>query len=127
MNIVTTYDVIACFSCGSLFAVPESVNDEWLRSGRSFYCPNGHSQHYTESTEKRLQAAKDRAARLAASLDQERAAHDATERSRRAIKGQVTRVKRRVANGVCPCCSRSFADLHAHMTTKHPDYASADV
>ena len=38
------------------------------------------------------------------------------------MKGQVTRIKKRVANGVCPCCNRTFKDLAAHMSTQHPDY-----
>jgi hypothetical protein len=29
---------------------------------------------------------------------------------------------RRVGNGVCPCCSRSFTNLKRHIRSKHPDY-----
>lgn len=41
-------------------------------------------------------------------------------------RGQLTKLKRRVSNGVCPCCNRSFADLHRHMTEKHPDYLTSE-
>jgi hypothetical protein len=34
----------------------------------------------------------------------------------------VTKLKQRVANGVCPCCHRSFVNLHRHMAGQHPDY-----
>ena len=122
-SVTTTYTVIDCCSCGALFAVPTDVNDELVDSGRSFCCPNGHSQSYTNSTARQLQKAKDDLAREQARHDQTRADRDATERSRRATKGQLTRVKNRVAKGVCPCCNRSFEDLAAHMTTKHPEYA----
>ena len=27
-----------------------------------------------------------------------------------------------MANGVCPCCNRSFENLRNHMHTQHPDY-----
>lgn len=40
-------------------------------------------------------------------------------------KGVVTRTRNRIANGVCPCCDRSFTNLQRHMASKHPDYAHA--
>ena len=89
--------------------------------GRSFYCPNGHSLSYKgtrHKLERDLKTAKDRAAR-------ERALRDQAEASLRATKGVVTKQRKRlerVANGVCPCCNRSFRDLKRHMQTKHPDY-----
>ncbi len=119
---MTTYTVVDCFKCGCLFAVPAQVNDELVRTGRNFFCPNGHSQHYTDSTDKRLREERERSARLAARLDQAQAAREAAERRVSAARGQVTKIKNRVANGVCPCCNRTFADLAAHMKTKHPDY-----
>jgi hypothetical protein len=121
-SVVTTYVIIDCFKCGALFGLPNDVNDELLARGRTFYCPNGHGQHYTNSLQKQLQDERDRSARLNARLDQERAHSNAVERSRRATKGQLTKVKKRVANGVCPCCNRSFADLAAHMKSQHPNY-----
>jgi len=45
-----------------------------------------------------------------------------TKRQKAAAKGQLTKTKRRVANGVCPCCNRTFADLSAHMHGQHPEY-----
>lgn len=123
-NVLTTYVVIDCCQCGALFGIPNDVDDELLRTGRSFYCPNGHPQHYTESTETKLQAERDKNARITAQLDQMRADRDAMERSRNATKGQLTKVKKRVASGVCPCCNRTFADLAAHMANKHPKYVA---
>lgn len=122
LNILTTYAVIDCCKCGCLFAIPDQVNDELISSGKKFYCPNGHSQHYTESTETKLKKERDKNARLTARLDQEKAAAAALDRQRAAMKGQVTKIKKRVANGVCPCCNRTFKDLAAHMSTQHPDY-----
>jgi hypothetical protein len=39
--------------------------------------------------------------------------------SARAYKGHNTRIKNRIKNGVCPFCNRSFADVRAHMASKH--------
>ncbi len=44
----------------------------------------------------------------------------------KALKSEITKrrkIEKRVANGVCSCCNRQFSDLHAHMKTKHKDYA----
>ena len=122
----TTYEVVDCPRCGQLFAITEEYVARRRDDGKTFYCPSGHSMSYTDTTQRQLQRERDRSARLAAQLDQARAERDATERRRRATKGQLTRVKNRVANGVCPCCNRSFSDLARHMESQHPDYATAD-
>jgi len=41
----------------------------------------------------------------------------------KAIRGELTKLKKRVTNGVCPCCHRSFQNLRRHMATKHPNEA----
>lgn len=122
MQVTTTYTIIDCFKCGTLFALPDQVNDELVRTGRNFFCPNGHQQHYSESTEAKLKTERDRVARLNARLDQERAERAAAERRASAARGQITKIKKRVANGVCPCCNRTFKDLGRHMSSQHPDY-----
>lgn len=115
----TKLEVEVC-TCGVLFAAPEHMLDKRREDGKSFYCPNGHSLVYGSENAKlkaQLQRERDRAGRLAARLDQ-------TEASRRAYKGQATRIKNRVSKGVCPCCNRSFRDLARHMKSKHPDFAA---
>lgn len=47
---------------------------------------------------------------------------NAAQRALRATKGRLTKTKKRIANGVCPCCNRHFVNLERHMTGKHPDY-----
>lgn len=130
--VTQTYTVIHCGECG----VPFALNDEFIRERRNdhktWYCPNGHSRYYPEKNE--TEQAKAQVARLQRQLANrdedlraERAAHKVTERRRAAAKGQLTKTKKRVANGVCPCCNRTFADLARHMAGKHPDYAYAVV
>jgi hypothetical protein len=123
IHVTTTFTVLDCCKCGTLFAVPDQVDEELIRTGRQFYCPNGHSQSYTESTEEKLRKAEDALARERARSDQLKADRDAADRRASAARGQVTKIRNRVARGVCPCCNRTFADLAAHMLTKHPDYA----
>ena len=114
-----------CISCGIEFGVPNEFDDRRRRDGKSFHCPNGHAQSYGESDAARLKAEREKTARLSARLEQERAACAALERRAAAARGQVTKIKKRIANGVCPCCNRTFSDLADHMATKHPDYVTS--
>jgi hypothetical protein len=38
--------------CGLTFYVPRGWHDQRLSNGKSFYCPNGHSQHFTGEIDK---------------------------------------------------------------------------
>jgi hypothetical protein len=54
----------------------------------------------------------------------ERAVRDLLEQeenSHRATRGHLTRVKKRVQNGVCPKCNRTFQNLQRHMASQHGD------
>jgi hypothetical protein len=126
IRLQTEYLLHTCQTCGVPFAVTDGYDDRRREDGRTFYCPNGHSLTYRDTLHKQLTAAQEQLARERARHDQTRAERDAIERQRRATKGQLTKVRKRVANGVCPCCNRSFADLAAHMATKHPDYAKRE-
>lgn len=79
----------------------------------------GHSWVYKgENLEQKLKRREDELARTRADRDQVKA-------SNRALKGVVTRTKKRVGNGVCPCCNRTFQQLARHMEAKHPEYADS--
>ena len=47
---------------------------------------------------------------------------DAEQRAHSATKGQLTRARKRAANGVCPCCHRSFENVARHVAKQHPDF-----
>jgi hypothetical protein len=113
-----------CCDCGVMFAMPEALRERALQhrgpAGHQFYCPNGHAQHYLGKTDLekanvQLQWERERAARLSAELEQ-------TTASLRAQRGVTTKLKKRIAGGVCPCCKRSFKDLYRHMAGRHPDF-----
>ena len=54
--------------------------------------------------------------------DQTRADRDHIEAKRRGEKAAKTRIKNRIAAGVCPCCNRTFQNLAKHMAGQHPDF-----
>lgn len=121
----------SCCVCSVVFGMSKGVYDLRRQDGREFYCVNGHRQFYTETEatqlkkqleqkEKQLVWAKEREA-----IANREAKHQ--EGRARAYKGKFTGIKRRVANGVCPCCTRSFQNLRRHMETKHPKYKKEKV
>lgn len=114
-----------CYKCGITFAMPAQFKRDRLDDHASFYCPNGHGQQYIGKTDaQKLKEARERLDQAHASLRANRDQLQASERSKAALKGVVTRTKRRIANGVCPCCSRTFKNLASHMEGQHPDYVS---
>ena len=46
----TRLDLIDCCSCGIRFGVPTQLNQNRIDNKDFWYCPNGHSQHYTGKT-----------------------------------------------------------------------------
>ena len=118
-EIVITLRHITCCRCGCVFGMSEKHQQERRDDHRSFYCPNGHSNYYpSESREERLErqlrAANSQRTHLSDQLQAEK-------RSAAALRGHITRMKKRIANGVCPCCNRSFANVRRHMQTQHPE------
>lgn len=118
---------ITCSECGIAFGVPEHWRSTKRSDHSTFWCPNGHRQHYPGQSE---------AERLKSELEVERRRHEFTrndrdaqrgradriEKRRQAQKGITTKLKRRIAAGRCPSCKTTFAQLEAHMAAEHPHY-----
>jgi hypothetical protein len=105
-----------------VFGLSDEQYEVLLESHGSFYCPNGHPQHFTGESD--AEKFRKLSARLQARCDQQDAEIQDTVRRLRSTRGVVTRIKNRVGKGVCPCCNRYFANLHRHMESKHPAYTS---
>lgn len=119
-----TMVILECADCHMPFAITRAFEDSRHRDRTSFFCPAGHSQWFPGKTlEKRL---ADETARAERNYQWFRESTESERRIARrlsATQGVVTRTKRRIAAGVCPCCNRSFQNLHRHMAGQHPDYA----
>lgn len=125
--------VVVCpnSECSITHAIPERLRADAERAGNSkisWYCPNGHSATYIGMSEEdklraRLQRESDRAARLAAERDQLKASERAQRAAATRARNQRDKERKRVGNGVCPCCNRTFKQLAAHMKAKHPEHA----
>ena len=122
-----TLDTTECYQCGIIFGAPEDWFNNRKRKKDTFYCPNGHGQHFVGKThEEQLRELRDEAAR-------ERSRRDQAEADARTQRGLATRyrnernrIKTRVAGGVCPCCNRTFKQLARHMKSKHPGFPLLD-
>lgn len=115
---------LTCYLCGVLFGLEDGYDDRRRNDHKSFYCPNGHSQAYNGKSQ--VEQERDAARALAQREAQRRqwAEQEAVEarRSAAAHKGWATRIRNRIANGVCPCCNRSFENVRRHIASQHPDF-----
>lgn len=132
-----TLEIIECYKCHVHFGMTQDHTARCKRDGDSFYCPNGHSQCYTETD---LSRAKSEAAKARQEAAQAKKDADtyykwykeqseikaATERRLSATRGAHTRLKNSIAAGKCPCCGKNVIQLEAHMRTKHPDFTKED-
>ena len=117
--------VTDCLSCGVVFVVPSIVYQNQRTIGGYHYCPNGHNQGWDKNGSElgRLRRERDWLAQQIAQRDDEArdlrtqwaAAEDALKREQKARQ----RMEKRVQNGVCPDCNRSFSNLARHMASKH--------
>ena len=102
--------------CRQRFAMSQEFYDQTHRTHEVWYCPSGHGRVWGgDTTEQKLRSAE---ARLVATQDQLRAAVEDAELTRVAL----LRERHRYANGVCPCCNRSFENVARHIKGQHPDY-----
>lgn len=115
--------------CGIRHAIPSEL-DHHIRQDRKnvVYCPLGHRGVVRKSDvaierEKRERAETD--ATFWRGRYHEQAEETEFERRRAAaLKGHLTRLRKRVANGVCPVagCKRSFENVHRHLETEHASW-----
>jgi hypothetical protein len=116
-----------CPSCFISYAIPERMETEKMRDGTSFFCPNGHSLSYRDSEveklRKEVESKKKIIGQWANDYNQLYKEKESVTRSLSATKGVLTRTKKRISKGVCPCCNRHFVNLQRHMDGQHPEFA----
>jgi hypothetical protein len=120
-------EMCCCSECGINYAVPSNYRRSRRDDHRTFYCPNGHAQHMPAKSE--AEKLRDELVRVGQRLDQvkadadhQRQQREAAERRVSAARGEMTKMRNRVGNGVCPWCNRFVKQLANHMKTKHPTW-----
>ncbi len=122
--------VVAECWCGIKLAVPRSLYDHAHQSSDNhIYCPLGHTFVYRRSDAEKQKERADLAERrlAAARRERDRALEESEEHRRSAIalRGHITRLRNKIANGVCPVdgCKRNFANVKGHIERMHPTWA----
>lgn len=108
---------LECCKCGVSFGMTNQLYEGRKRDREAFFCPNGHAQAFVDSLEEKMRKARDRAIQEQARLAEENAIKEK----------EILRLKKRSANGVCPCCTRTFTNMARHMKTKHPEILADNV
>lgn len=122
MTYTTTIRMITveCCACGCIFGMPSDLDAKFQEDAEKyFYCPNGHRQHYSESTAIKLRRELERKNNQ---LAQAQTTKIQLEVELTKVQRKLKRTETRVKNGVCPCCNRTFSDLANHMKSKHPEF-----
>jgi hypothetical protein len=120
-----------CPTCFIHYAAPRALFDKRNDEGGNWHCPNGHTIVFRQTALAKAQAEAEALRHERDQLKQNEAWFverlDTERKEKRALKGQLTKVHKRVGNGVCPCCNRSFADLKRHMASKHAGFKAEAV
>lgn len=112
---LVTLVTLECWAagCGIHFGITETTRRKRAEDGTTLWCPNGHRLCYGPSENQEL---RDKLAREQHRREQAEAAEQSQRRA-------VTKLKRRISAGVCPCCNRTFVNMGQHMKSQHPTYA----
>lgn len=134
---MTGWHKTTCWKCRVESQITTEMFTALQQSGNRFYCPWGHAGVFNaaDTEADKLRRERDRLKQATARLEdekrtawatatQQRERADAAERRASAARGQVTKLKNRAAGGACPCCNRTFENLHRHMASKHPNFAT---
>lgn len=116
-----------CPTCGVSHAIPEHMRDQKREHGEGgIYCPNGHTYGWHVSEAERLRKRLEREQQALAHARREREEARRREQAQRAAatraRNERNRARKRSADGVCPCCGRTFKQVVAHMARMHPDF-----
>jgi hypothetical protein len=128
MTIFETLTKISCGNCGGVYAIGERYRQHQYECGKSWHCPYcetgwGYSGNgEIDALKREKQRLENQLSSTRSDRDYHRKEAEHFRKSRDAVKGVVTKIKKRVGRGVCPCCNRTFQDLQRHMLTNHPKY-----
>ena len=126
-NYNLTFKLIECCECKAPFMMTSSAVSRLKTSKGDFWCPyckqvqGWYGNNKEDVLKKQLEAEK-RGRELAEHQAERAREHERHAKNvARAQKAAKTRIKNRIKNGVCPCCNRTFQNLHKQH--QHPEYA----
>lgn len=119
------FELITPGCCNVPFLMSQGHFNARKQDHDTWWCPNcGCTRHFPAKSDKEILKEQLEAQRRRTRLAEGQAEQ---ERHRtRAQKAAKTRLKNRIANGVCPCCNRTFKNLMQHMHNQHPEFAASE-
>jgi DNA-binding transcriptional regulator YiaG len=117
---IQQYAIVTCYKCSVPFGMTQELQEKRRSDGKSFWCPNGHEQHYTggktaKQLREELEKKNEEIQRgLNRQHELEREVQD-SQRKHRALRTKIF-------NGKCPCCDQVFDNVLQHMHAQHADY-----
>lgn len=115
----------SCCNCGIIFGMLSDFREVLTNDpNKTFYCPNGHGMSFRKSKEQRLREEAERALKM----KENELANIAAAKVQ--LESQLKRSERdlkRLKNGVCPCCNRTFQNLHNHIKKQHPELIESSI
>ena len=98
---MSTLSIITCPDCGVSYGLDIEHKAQLRETGGSFWCPNGHSQYFerqptkVQKLSKRLEEIQGRYNNLSVMHSNLRIELKDLERSRAALRGQITKLKKK--------------------------------
>lgn len=117
--------------CGGTYAITERFRLDKHKVGGSWTCPYCQTGwgYASNSLNDKLRRDLDR---KTSEVERQKSinAHtqvtlQTTRHQLRAEKGAKTKLKKRITDGMCPCCDRHFQNVRHHIKHMHPDYPEA--
>lgn len=102
-----------CALCRHNFPMDEMTYDGYERSGKTFYCPEGHSLAVRQDSVVSELRASERCLRL--SRDTVSRLYKRVE----CVRGVITRQRNRLVRGVCPYCAKNVAEIDEGSMLRH--------
>ncbi len=128
-----TLTQINCGQCGGTYAINERYRQQKSDQGGGWNCPyckcswGYFNDNELARTKKALEQQKANTEWYRQQAETRGKDRDHAQHQVRAYRGVITKTKRRIAHGVCPCCQRTFQDLARHMKGQHPGYTDTDA
>ena len=123
-----SFSTVDCCSCHGSFLMTATAIRNLKKTKKGFYCPycgtvqGWYGDNEEDRLKKQLEAEKNGRELAERRATRAQVREGVAKLKASAQKGVATRLKNRAKAGVCPCCTRTFKQLAAHMKNKHPEY-----
>lgn len=102
------FEMITCCSCGVPFMITAGHRKQLLEEGTSFYCPNGHRQHYTETCKSKI--------------DKQKRELETKEWEIKNLQNRIRNMRETyIEKTQCNKCGKRVKHIDAHMRRVHPN------